>query len=118
MDLIKDETVVRKEHNEFKTGIAINSKTVTFGTFSWYDEQTASLVLTNIGENPLVIQDVTTSCGCISVEYSTEPVRPGKDLYLKIAYKADNPEHIDKTITVYCNVETSPLHVKISGNAE
>lgn len=118
MDLIKDGAVVRKEHNELRTEIAINSKTVTFGTFSWHDEQTASLVLTNIGKNPLVIQDVATSCGCFSVEYSTEPVRPGKDLNLKITYKADNPEHFNKTITVYCNAETSPLHVKISGNAE
>ena len=29
----------------------------------------------NIGKTPLVINDINTSCGCISVEYSKEPTR-------------------------------------------
>ena len=28
------------------------------------------------------------------------------------------PEYVDKTITVYCNVETSPIVLRITGNAE
>ena len=32
--------------------------------------------------------------------------------------KKNNSEQFDKTITVYCNAETSPLVLKISGNAK
>ena len=41
----------------------------------------------------LVIDDAVTSCGCTSVEYSKEPVSPGKSLDIIVTYKADHPEH-------------------------
>lgn len=65
-----------------------------------------------------MIDDVITSCGCTSVVYSREPVQPGKSLDLAVTYKADHPEHFNKTITVYCNVPDSPLQLKITGDAQ
>ena len=70
------------------------------------------------GKALLVIDDVNTSCGCTSVQYSKEPVKPGESLRITVIYKADHPEHFRKTITIYCNVPTSPLQLKITGNAE
>ncbi|MEL5893774.1 DUF1573 domain-containing protein [Bacteroides sp. GD17] len=72
----------------------------------------------NIGNKPLVIEDMNTSCGCTAVEYSKEPALPGKEIALNVTYKADHPEHFNKTITVYCNADTSPIVLKISGNAK
>ena len=74
--------------------------------------------LQNTGKALLVIDDVNTSCGCTSVQYSKEPVKPGESLRITVIYKADHPEHFRKTITIYCNVPTSPLQLKITGNAE
>lgn len=59
-----------------------------------------------------------TSCGCTTVSYSQEPVQPGKEIKLDITYKADHPEHFSKTITVYCNTESSPIRLTISGDAK
>ena len=75
-------------------------------------------ILKNVGDKPLVIQDVATSCGCTTVAYSKEPALPGKEIALEVVYKAEHPEHFDKTITVYCNTENSPLVLKISGDAK
>ena len=36
------------------------------------------------------------SCGCTSVDYSEEPIRPGNSISLNVTYKADHPEHFDK----------------------
>ena len=47
-----------------------------------------------------------------------EPVRPESSMTLYVAYKAEHPEHFNKTITVYCNTKASPLLLKIMGNAE
>ncbi|WP_155269777.1 DUF1573 domain-containing protein, partial [Bacteroides fragilis] len=44
--------------------------------------------------------------------------KPGESLRITVIYKADHPEHFRKTITIYCNVPTSPLQLKITGNAE
>lgn len=66
----------------------------------------------------LAIEGVDTSCGCISVEYSKEPVRPGMDLNLSIIYKAEHPEHFSKTVRIHCNSESSPIILTVSGNAQ
>lgn len=88
------------------------------GNFTCNDEQIREILLDNIGHHPLVVNDIITSCGCTTVEYSKEPVQSGKSLSIKVKYKADHPEHFDKTITIYCNATDSPFRLKISGNAE
>ena len=52
------------------------------------------------------------------MEYLKEPIRPGQKLNLRIKYKAEHPEHFDKTVIIYCNAEGSPFRLKISGNAK
>ena len=91
---------------------------VSLGRFDWQEEQKATFILKNVGDKPLVIQDVATSCGCTTVAYSKEPALPGKEIALEVVYKSEHPEHFDKTITVYCNTENSPLVLKISGDAK
>lgn len=101
-----------------QTKVHIDVSFLRLGNFDWQEEQKATFILKNIGDNPLVIQDVATSCGCTTVAYSKEPALPGKEIDLEVVYKAEHPEHFDKTITVYCNAETSPLVLKISGDAK
>lgn len=107
-----------KQVNASQTDIQLNETSVDMGKFDWHKEQKAIFTIANTGSNPLVIIDVSTSCGCVSASYSKEPVRPGKEISLNVTYKADHPEHFNKTITVYCNTKTSPLKLAIKGNAE
>lgn len=100
------------------TTILFDKSTFNMGTFSWKEEQTVDFLMSNTGKELLVINGVSTSCGCISVEYPREPVQPGKSLVLKVKYKADHPEHFNKTLTVYCNAQDSPIQLKISGDAQ
>ena len=81
-------------------------------------KQISDIILSNSGEELLAIEDVSVSCGCITVEYLKEPIRPGQKLNLRIKYKAEHPEHFDKTVIIYCNAEGSPFRLKISGNAK
>lgn len=104
-----------KQAHVSQTDIRLSETFIDMGTFDWRKEQKAVFTLTNTGESPLVIIDVATSCGCVSVSYSKEPVRPGKEISLNITYKADHPEYFNKTITVYCNAKASPLKVEIRG---
>jgi len=38
-------------------------------------------------------------------------------MFLNVKYKAEHPEYLDKTIIVYCNVDSSPIRLRIWGNA-
>ena len=100
------------------TTIGIDQTSLDMGTFDWRQEQTRTFTLTNTGDKLLTIEMVDTSCGCITVDYDWEPVRPGGSVTLHVTYKAEQPEFFSKTLTVYCNVEEAPLRLTVKGNAE
>ena len=106
------------ESNVLNTMVDIDKTAASLGDFAWQEERKATFTLKNMGNKPLFISDVTSSCGCTSVDYSKEPVNPSESLRLHVTYKADHPGHFSKTITVYCNADASPLRLKISGNAK
>lgn len=106
------------EDSVVQTIVDVDEVSISMGNFDWQKEQQATFTIRNIGDKLLAIEGVDTSCGCISVEYSKEPVRPGMDLKIFVIYKADYPEHFSKTVTVYCNSESSPIILKISGDAK
>lgn len=107
-----------KKKEKIQTTVASDKTIADMGKFGWKEERSENFILTNTGNNPLVIIDAITSCGCTSVAYNKEPVRSGNSVELKVRYKADHPEHFNKTITVYCNAASSPLKLEIKGSAE
>ena len=104
--------------NEKYTTVSIDSTVMDFGCFPMSEKQERSFVLTNTGNNLLVIQDIVTSCGCTKVEYSKEPVRPGGTLKVKVIYEAEQAEHFNKTAMVFCNSKSSPIRLVVKGSAK
>ena len=92
--------------------------TLSLGKFPWQEEQQATFTLKNTGDELLVIHDVVTSCGCLEVDYSKEPVRPGKEAILHLTYKADYAGYVNKSVQVYCNAAGSPIKFRVKGEAE
>lgn len=41
---------------------------------------------TNTGNKPLIITNVTASCGCTRPEYPTKPIKPGKKGTIKVTF--------------------------------
>lgn len=108
----------RDSLSHMKTEVKMEKENIDLGEFDWKQEQHVVFNMQNIGNNNLVIYDYKTSCGCTSIEYSKEPVRPGKSLDITVTYKADHPEHLNKNIIIYCNALNSPLKLSITGNAQ
>ena len=99
------------------TQVSVSQSVLDFGTFLKEEKQERTFVLTNTGKGLLAVQDIVTSCGCTKVAYSKEPVRPGGTLEVKVTYEAEQAEYFNKTITVYCNAEDSPLRLTVKGTA-
>ena len=104
--------------NIIQTEVSVDKTTMFLDHFDWHKEQHAKFILTNTGKELLMIYDVTTSCGCTEVAYSKEPTRPGTSVSLNVTYRAEHPERFDKSITVYCNATSSPLQLRVKGEAE
>ncbi len=116
--IISGKTDVLSVDKEALTVVSLSKDKVDLGDFSWNKEREADFVISNVGKLPLIINDVITSCGCTKVDYTKKPVSPGENIILKIKYKAEQPEHFNKTITVYCNAENAPFKLRVTGNAE
>jgi len=72
---------------------------------------------TNTGNQPLIVSQVTASCGCTTPSWTKAPVKPGEKGYVKVAYNPINrPGKFNKSITVYSNGEPKVVSLKIIGN--
>ena len=101
-----------------KTSVELPETEKDFGTIPLNEKREHVFKLLNTGNKPLVVYDVTTSCGCTKAEYSKEPVRPGETLDLKVIYNAEDKGRFRKSLRVYCNVEESPLKLMVVGTVE
>ncbi len=88
-----------------QTQITITEQMINMGSFSWKDSQEKDVIIRNIGDFPLVINDVITSCGCITVEYSKEPVQSDRNLKVKVKYQAEQPDKLKRAIEVVLTKE-------------
>lgn len=70
----------------------------------------------NVGEVPLVVQDIRASCGCTTIRYTKEPIVPGSSLKVEITYNAEDRGYFNKTVSVYGNMNSSPLIIRLTGN--
>jgi hypothetical protein len=74
-------------------------------------------LFTNTGAIPLVITNVTASCGCTSPAWSKEPILPGASGFISATYDPrDRPGIFEKTVTVTSNGEPAVVVLKISGD--
>ena len=101
-----------------KTSVELLETEKDFGTIPLNESREYVFKLVNTGNKPLVVYDVTTSCGCTKAEYAKEPVRPGDTLDLKVVYNAEDKGRFRKSLRVYCNAEESPLKLAIMGTVE
>jgi hypothetical protein len=75
----------------------------------------AIFVLKNTGTNPLIIQQVESSCGCTVPEWEKQPVGTGKSTEIKVRITPEKREYFNKTVTVHCNTETGKIVFNVKG---
>lgn len=76
----------------------------------------ATFTLKNTGSKPVVIYNVTTTCGCTDVDWTKEPVRPGKTGTVSVTYSNDEgPYPFDKSLTMYLSELNKPVILKLRG---
>lgn len=73
---------------------------------------------TNVGKEPLIIQNANASCGCTTPEWPKEPILPGKTGRIKVSFSTAGRggQPFDKTVFLTSNAvhdrERYELHIK------
>jgi hypothetical protein len=88
-----------------------------FGTFKESEIQKTVFKFTNTGNEPLVIHQAITSCGCTVAKYTLTPVEPGKTGEVEVVYNGKGKlfGHFRKSITVRSNAKTPITRISIEG---
>jgi hypothetical protein len=73
----------------------------------------------NKGDQPLIINNATATCGCTTPEWTKEPIAPGKSGSIKVSYNPKNrPGQFNKNVNVYSNADPSMAVLTIKGKVE
>lgn len=72
----------------------------------------------NIGEKPLIISDVSASCGCTVPEKPEKAFAPGEEGVIKAKFDSGGQHHGEARKTVYVNANTNPQMTYLSFNLE
>ena len=92
-----------------------DKKVHEFGVVLWKHPATATFTIKNDGDKPLVISNVTTSCGCTVADWTKTPIAPGATGTVSSTFDAKTLGHFYKDIGVYCNAADRPIYLMIQG---
>lgn len=90
-----------------------------FGTLTEGDTVEHTFAFTNTGQFPLIINNITASCGCTTPEWPREPIAPGATSSIKVRFNSRGKMgEQNKTITVFANTDPAmtDLHFKAMVN--
>lgn len=108
---------LREIEEEEKKALALEKATSTtltfdkmkhdFGNVQAETENTTEFIVTNTGSNPLILSDVSASCGCTMPKKPEGPIAPGESDVIKVTFKSKpgQENEIKKTVTVTANTK-------------
>lgn len=89
-----------------------------YGTIMQGDNGTCEFSFKNTGTEPLILQNVRSSCGCTIPSWPKEAIAPGESNSIVVKYDTRRIGPISKTITVMSNGSEQPIILRIKGKIE
>lgn len=114
ISIINGKKNIERNTEENKTKCKLSTTSINLGTIEYKKTRKANVVIRNIGETPLIIQDIQTGCGCIQINYDKKPIPCGDSSNIIINYHAISTGIINKNIKIFCNTNTS-YNINIKG---
>jgi hypothetical protein len=96
---------------EFK----FEQETIDYGKIIKGSEGERTFVFTNIGDTPLMIQSIKSSCGCTVPKKPEAPIMPGEKGEIKVSYDTKRVGGFSKSITITSNAKNAVKVIKIKG---
>ncbi|TCI94757.1 DUF1573 domain-containing protein [Tenacibaculum sp. M341] len=96
---------------EFK----FDTEVIDYGKVAHGSEGKRTFEFTNVGEAPLIIKDVKSTCGCTVPSKPEKPIMPGEKGKIEVSYDTKRPGGFSKAITVYSNAKQERKMLKIKG---
>ena len=107
------------ETSEKQAVITFDKEEHNFGTLLQGEVVTYSFHFINTGNMPLIISDVSSSCGCTVGDFPREPIAPGKDGVIKVTYDSKGHHGVQsRHLTVMSNTNPAKHILRIKGTVQ
>ncbi len=77
-----------------------DTETINQGTLKQNEPKEVKFIVTNIGKEPLIIEQANPTCGCTMGDYTKSPIAPGATGFISAKFNAATVGHFDKHLTV------------------
>jgi len=106
-EIEEEEAKAKALEKATSTTLTFNKMKHDFGNVKAETENTTEFIVTNTGNNPLILSDVSASCGCTMPKKPEGPIAPGESDVIKVTFKSKpgQENEIKKTVTVTANTE-------------
>ena len=102
-----------------KTTAEVNQTEIDFGTFDKSEIKQTTIEVKNTGDSPLVIVDISTTCGCTAATYDKRPAKPEETLRVGLKMTPKDTGFFDEVVTIkYNSINNRPVKVRIKGYAK
>jgi hypothetical protein len=99
-----------------KTKVTVDSEEFDFGEVIEGEKVTHTYVLKNEGDQPFLISNIFTPCGCTVPSYSKKPILPGETTNIDVEFNtANKPGLQSKSLDITSNAEPA---IKLSFKAQ
>ncbi len=96
---------------EFK----FEKETIDYGKIEKGSNGERTFVFTNIGDAPLIIKNIQSTCGCTVPKKPEKPIMPGEKGEIKVSYDTKRVGGFSKSITIFSNAKNARKVIKIKG---
>ncbi|MCF0073275.1 DUF1573 domain-containing protein [Dyadobacter sp. CY261] len=94
----------------------IDSSAYDFGTIQEGAIVEHEFKFRNGGEYPLILNNISSSCGCTTPEWPKDPIGPNQTSSVKVRFDSKHKAGPQvKTITVYANTEPAYIELRLKG---
>lgn len=104
-----------KQAKESGQQIYFSQATFDYGEIKEGSDGIYTIDFKNIGDTPIIVNRVRSSCGCTVPSWPKEPVEPGATGEIKVKYNTRLTGSFMKSVYVYSSADNSPVKLTVKG---
>lgn len=107
--------VTSQNTNSTKPQFKFKKELINYGKIEKNANGNRVFEFTNVGESPLIIKEIKTSCDCAIPKKPNKPIMPGEKGTIEVSYDTSKIGGFSKQITIFSNAKQQIKRLRIKG---